>query len=119
MTKSDLQWEFLQCQALLIQYARLQGYKLTEGRGYASEAANAADGGHKRSTHLHRLAKDFNLFVEGKLIRGDHPAWQGLGQYWCALHPLARWGGDWDGDGDTEPGEDDFNHVSFEWQGIK
>jgi hypothetical protein len=109
MSKSNLQWEFVQCLALFVGYARMQGYKLTLGRGYASPAANAADGGHDQSCHLERLAQDFNLFVDDVYIEGDHPAWQDLGQYWCALHPKARWGGDWS----------DFNHVSFEWQGVR
>lgn len=108
MSKSDLQWKFVQCQALLVQYALLKGYKLTEGRGYASAAANAADGGHEASAHLHRLAKDYNLFVDDVFITGDHSAWHDLAQYWESLHPLARWGGDWD----------DFNHFSFEWGGV-
>ena len=71
-------------------------------------AANAADGGHENSTHLHRLGKDFNLFVDGFYITGEHEAWTDLSQYWLALHPKARWGGDWS----------DFNHFSFEWLGI-
>jgi len=113
--KSDLQWEFLQCLALLIGYARMNGYKLTMGRGYASPKANEADGGHPNSTHLHRLAIDLNLFVDvdddGKpdWIEDDHPAWTDLGEYWVWLHTEARWGGSWG----------DFNHFSFEWQGVK
>jgi len=109
MSKSDLQWEFVQCQAIFIQYALMRGYKLTEERGSVSEAANAADGGHPNSCHLHKLAKDYNLFVTDDYITGDHPAWQDLGTFWQSLHPKARWGGDWG----------DFNHISFEWNGIK
>jgi hypothetical protein len=111
MKKSDLQWQFVQCQGLFIQYALMKGYKLTEGRGAVSVAANAADGGHENSCHLHRLAKDWNLFVDGKYITGDHPAWHDLGSYWRSLHPLARWGGDFS--------NKDYNHISFEWQGVR
>jgi hypothetical protein len=109
MKKSDIQWEFVKCQALFVGYAIIRGYKLTEGRGYASAAANAADGGHKRSCHLERLAKDYNLFVGGDWIRGDHAAWRDLGEFWKGLHPRARWGGDWG----------DYNHISFEWNRVK
>jgi len=113
MSKSDFQWEFVQCKAILVMYARLRGYKLTDGRGYASEAANAADGGHPSSTHLHRLAQDFNLFINDdrveRYVTGDSVAWQDLGKFWKSLHERARWGGDWG----------DFNHFSFEWHGVK
>ena len=109
MSKSDLQWEFLQALSLFIGYAALKGAKLTMGRGFASEAANAADGGHPESCHLERLAIDLNLFVDGEYITGDHPVWQDLGAHWKTLHPIARWGGDFN----------DFNHISFEWNGVK
>lgn len=115
MSKSDLQWQFLQCLCLLIGYAKLKGYKLTMGRGYASADANEADGGHPESTHLHRLAIDLNLFIwnEDTLkwdwISGDHSAWDDLHEYWVWVHDLARHGGGWG----------DHNHFSFEWKGIK
>ena len=110
MSKSNLQWEFLKCLADLILFAAgLHGVKLTMSRGYASEAANAADGGHPESTHLHRLAMDINLFVDDEYITGDHPTWHKLGDYWESLHEEARWGGRFN----------DFNHVSFEWRGVK
>jgi hypothetical protein len=115
--KSDLQWEFLQCLAKLIEYVNVinddpddHDLKLTMGRGYASKAANAADGGHEKSTHLHRLAMDLNLFVDGELISdSDHPLWTELGEYWEGLHELARNGRLWK----------DANHFSFEWDGVK
>lgn len=113
MSKSDLQWEFLQCLCLLVGYAKMKGYKLTMGRGYASAAANEADGGHPQSTHLHRLGQDFNLFLwdgeEWVWIKEEDMAWHDLGEHWAWLHELARWGGSWG----------DYNHFSFEWNGIK
>ena len=78
-------------------------------RGYASEAANKADGGHPDSCHLHRLAIDLNLFVDGEFITGSHEAWDVLGEFWESLHLLARNGRGWN----------DANHFSFEWNGIK
>ena len=110
-SKSDLQWLFLQCLAKLIQHNHLLGHKFTMGRGYASEKANAADGGHKNSAHLHRLAIDLNLFVDGEFITGDHPVWHELGAFWLTLHPMARWGGDFS--------FKDYNHFSFENEGVK
>ena len=109
MAKSDLQWEFLQRVAVLVQHTELLGHKMTMSRGYASEAANAADGGHPESAHLHRLAIDLNLFVNNEYVTGDHPVWHELGDFWKSLHPEARWGGDWR----------DYNHFSFEWNGVK
>jgi hypothetical protein len=89
----------------------MRGYKLTQGRGYASPEANEADGGHERSTHLERFGQDLNLFVGGAYITGSHDAWNDLGSYWKSLHPLARWGGDFQN-------IRDYNHFSFEWQGM-
>ena len=109
MKKSDLQWEFLKCLALLIIYAMKQGYKLTQGRAYASKEANEAVGGHPKSTHLHRLGQDLMLFVDDVWIQGDHEAWHDLGEHWKTLHPRACWGGDWG----------DYNHFSFSWNGIR
>ena len=115
MTKSDYQWQFVQCLGLLFGYAMFLGVKLTLGRGYVSPEANAAEGGHERSTHLHGLGQDLNLFVdidddgEPDYIRYGNPMWQKLGEYWESLHELARWGGRWG----------DHNHFSFEWQGVK
>ena len=88
MSQSDYQWKFLQCQSLLIGFARMKGWKLTPGRGLVSPEANKAEGGHEESTHLYGLGQDYNLFINGDWI---------------------RWGGDWG----------DFNHFSFEWQGVK
>lgn len=108
MSLSDKQWRFLKCLAKLIDFADSQGLKLTMGRGYASPAANAADGGHEKSTHLSRLAMDLNLFVDNKFITGDHPAWHELAELWLSLDPEAAWGG----------GFNDFNHFSFRHNGI-
>ena len=51
---------------------------------------------------------DFNLFKDGEWLQdsADHKF---LGQYWKALDPSARWGGDFE----------DGNHYSFEHEGCK
>lgn len=109
MKKSDYQAEYLQHLGLLFHFATIKKIKLTQGRGYASKKANDAVGGHPESTHLHRLGQDLMLHVDGEWIQGDHPVWHILGEFWKALHPKARWGGDWG----------DYNHFSFEWRGVK
>ena len=46
------------------------------------------------SKHLKRLAVDFNFFKDGNLTY-DWNVIKPLGDYWESLHPLNRWGGDW------------------------
>ena len=71
--------------ALLILHAEQLGYQLTLSRGYASEAANKADGGHKTSLHTQRLAQDYNLFKDGKYLSDGsghdvlHDFWDSIG----------------------------------------
>lgn len=92
----------------LFDYAHSLGYDLRMGRGRVSKAANEADGGHERSTHLYGLAMDLNLFRDGVFLTetSDHEL---LGVFWESLHPLCRWGGWWD----------DGNHYSLEHNGVK
>jgi hypothetical protein len=53
------------------------------------------------SQHLKKLARDINVFKDGVWLNKSKDIKQ-LGDYWVSLHPLNRWGGDWDKDGDTE-----------------
>jgi uncharacterized protein YcbK (DUF882 family) len=98
--------------AQLVFFAEQEGYELTYGEAYRSpeEAARLAKlkKGIKNSLHTDRLAVDFNLFKNGKLLRKteDHMV---LGGYWESLHPLCRWGGRF-GDG---------NHYSITHGGRK
>jgi hypothetical protein len=93
-------------QARLIDKATELGYELTEGRGYASAKANAADGGNPNSLHMFRLAKDFNLFKDGDWLRDteDH---RELGVFWESIG--GTWGGRFN----------DGNHYSLEHNGMK
>lgn len=80
----------------------------------------AEDAHHKRGgLHYQRLAQDLNLFVGGQYVRrSDHVAWLAIGHKWQSLHPLCRWGGNWDRDANPlEPGEQDGNHVSLFHEG--
>ena len=90
---NEHQWRFLRDVAMLIQYAERMGFALTLGRGYASEAANRADGGTENSNHRRRLAIDLNLFIDGEYMTNSD-AHAPLGEYWKSLDPLNRWGGD-------------------------
>ena len=57
------------------------------------------------SLHSKRCAVDFNLFVDGRYIRGYHRAWDLMAERWKSYDPLNRWGGDIEG-------KRDFNHFS-------
>lgn len=102
----DKQAKFTVMLAKLIIYADSLGYELTMGRGYASEAANKADGGHERSNHLNRLAIDLNLFKDNRYLvsTADH---RELGEYWEVMG--GTWGGRFN----------DGNHYSIEHNGVK
>lgn len=83
--------------ARLISFAESRGYELTVGEAWRSRAAaeaNAKKGiGIKNSLHRQRLAIDLNLFKDGVYLRKSEDHRQ-LGEYWKALDPLCRWGGD-------------------------
>lgn len=89
----------------LIFFAYKNGYELTFGDAYR---APSVPYGHKNSCHRKRLAVDFNLFKDGAYLTAteDHKE---LGEFWKGLHPLARWGGEFQ----------DGNHYSFEYDGVK
>ena len=106
MTLRQKQSKFAYMIALLILQAYILGYVITFGRGYASEAANKADGGHKKSNHLKRLALDINLFKDGRYLTSTK-AHEPLGLYWESIG--GTWGGRFN----------DGNHYSLEHQGMR
>src|SRR6185369_9566119 len=89
-----------------------QGYELTDGEAYRTPeqaALNAARGtGIANTLHTIRLARDYNLFKNGKYLTTTE-SWRVVGEKWESMHELARWGGRW-GDG---------NHLSLEHEGRK
>lgn len=100
MKRSDIQWDFLQDVALLIQFAKHEGFKLTGGELYRPQAMQdiyLARGYSQvsESQHQKRLAIDFNLFVGEKLQWDKNEHWEKLGAYWIVLNPDNRWGGDY------------------------
>lgn len=112
---SEAQQDHVHCFMLLIQFGESLGYKFTWGDAYRDERVHGKWGVKKsyslsKSTHKIRLAVDINLWIDGEWITdGTREEWSILGKYWKSLHPLARWGGDFD----------DANHFSFEMWGSK
>ena len=98
----------------LIVWCYANGYELTFGDTFRSPEqaqANAAAGkGIVHSLHCQRLAVDLNLFKDGVYQSGTE-AYKPLGEYWKALSPLCRWGGDF-------KANKDGNHFSVTWGGL-
>lgn len=93
----DEQWAFLQDVAKLITFAHEKGFKLTGGELWRTPEqqdiyVKTGRSATKNSYHLRRLAIDFNIFVNGELIKSAQQA-QELGNYWESLHNQNRWGG--------------------------
>lgn len=109
MPELQLQQEFSQSAALLIQHAKSLGYNVTLGEAWRSPeqaAWNAAHGlGIAHSLHTEKLAIDLNLFTpEGAYIT-DATGHTELGAWWKALGDAYRWGGDFS--------TRDWNHYSL------
>lgn len=93
------QWAFLQDVAKLIQFAASSGFTLTGGELYRTPEQQAIYQQKGTTTtansfHLKRLAIDFNIFKDGKLI-SDWQEAKLLGEFWESLSPKNRWGGHW------------------------
>jgi len=85
----------------LIDQAIELGFEVTFGETWRSEA-EAKRRGFEESLHRDRLAIDLNLFRGGEYLR-DSEDYRPLGDFWKGLHPLCRWGGDFN----------DGNHFSI------
>jgi hypothetical protein len=121
MSKSDKQWIFLQNVALLILFAKEQGFKLTGGElkrttsqqllylfGKTLEAVSGflrVTTGRKltktmKSDHLNAMAIDLNIFydIDGDGKKDYNPPKEIskiLGEKWKSYHSDNYWGGDW------------------------
>ena len=100
---------FMQCIGQFIPYIYAQGYAVTAG-----DFARKDNRGHMPgSMHYDRLASDLNLFIlaldnrwESIDSYDEAPVMSNrLGASWKALHPLCRWGGDFE--------TRDLNHFSI------
>ncbi len=107
MTLGDKRRKFTLMIAHLILYAESLGYGVSLGRGYASAAANEADGGHEESLHLDGLAQDLNLYDvgTGEYIR-DSRGHDLLHDYWDRMGGAARI-------------NKDMNHYSLAHRGMR
>ena len=63
-----------------------------------------------KSTHTKKLARDLFRYVNGT-ISWDRKHYEKMGEKWKTMHPLARWGGDFE--------NRDCVHFSFEHNGVK
>lgn len=95
---------FLGHLARLIAHARDLGFVVTGGelwRTPEQQKLHVRAGRSKtlRSQHLKRLAVDLNFFLRddsgGLALCYDKAALQPLGDFWEALDPANRWGGNW------------------------
>ncbi len=90
------------------------GWELSFGECYRTpEQAeiNAQKGiGIAHSLHTQKLAIDLNLFIAGE-FQTSKAAYAPLGAKWKSMHPLARWGGDFQ--------SPDSDHFSLEYGGVK
>lgn len=99
-TLSQKQRRFTRMVGALIQWADLQGFELTFGEVWRTDAQQAlyrTEGKSKavRSRHQDRLAVDFNLFKNGRYMSSSS-AYAPLGEFWKSLDSGCVWGGDWE-----------------------
>ncbi|KKK87036.1 hypothetical protein LCGC14_2757250 [marine sediment metagenome] len=115
MKLSDQQFEFAKDISLLEQWMIKHGYKFTYGEAWRTDTMQKLyyDMGlskiEERGPHGDRLARDYNIWVDGQwiglLIKTDKDYFrikkilQPIGDYWESLNPLNRWGGNWRGFG--------------------
>lgn len=102
MTLSQRQQIFTFNIHLLIDYAYKQGFKLTFGEVYRTLEQqriyfNTGRSKTMNSRHLQRLAVDFNVFLNGRLLNSPAEI-RPLGEFWISLDKDNVWGGDWDRD---------------------
>lgn len=82
----------------LIQYAYDNGYTLTFGEAYRPQFTqeyyySKGLSRTRNSKHLLRLAVDFNIFRDNKLLMRKEDILK-LGSFWKSLSVNNRWGGD-------------------------
>lgn len=115
MKTSVKQRLFTRLMAELTLWVFEQGWEFTDGDAWRAPRVHGKFGVKKtysaaKSLHKVRLAKDNNLWVDGKYIRdGSHPVWKIIGEKWESMHPLCRWGGRFN----------DANHFSMTHWGCK
>jgi hypothetical protein len=96
---SDEQADFLLDFCKLIVFATERGFKVTGGELQRTPEQQALYVKAGRSTtmesnHLRKCAGDLNFILDNKLCY-DKKLLQPIGDFWEALHPNNRWGGNW------------------------
>jgi hypothetical protein len=134
----QLQREFSSCLSALYAKILADGFEFTLGEGYrtpeqaeinalrlidrksvasllgekfpslALAISNSTSAGIKNSVHRDRLAQDLNLF-KGGIWLTHSTDYAPFGAWWVKQHPQARYGGDFS----------DFDHFSFEYNGVR
>ena len=99
MKLSQYQRIFTSNVSKLIEFAYCNNIELTFGEAYRTREQQLIYVQTDRSrtmnsNHLKRLAVDFNFFIDGNLTYKFKDI-KKVGDYWESLHPLNRWGGDW------------------------
>lgn len=115
MSIFNLQVEFSQSAALLIQKAKELGYQVTLGEAWRTPeqaAWNAAHGtGIAHSVHEDKCAIDLNLFFKDGTYITNGVGHTDLGSWWKTLGSNYRWGGDFE--------RKDYNHYSITPDGVR
>lgn len=111
MTLSQKQRAFAKAITILEHWMTVMGYEWTHGDSYRDPRVHGAYGekasySGRYSLHKMRLARDYNLFIDGKYQRTTE-AFKPIGEFWVALGPHVgmelTWGG---------TGGNDGNHFS-------
>ncbi len=106
--------EFTRDVAKLLEFCHARGYGVTFGEAHRTDEQQAIyvkEGKSKVevSQHQKRLAIDLHIWdkVQGAYYISD-TEWREVGEYWKAISPYNRWGGDFGLD------EDDKSHIGWD-----
>jgi len=121
MKLSEKQRLFQKAITVLECYAQtVLGYEFTHGDSNRDPRAHGKFGEKKGyagrwSLHKKRLARDYNLFIDGKYMRKTSD-FNKMGEFWLNMQDMPGFEGitfEWGG----SPGRNDGNHFSFQHQG--
>ena len=109
---SDMQFEFAQDKNILELWMIRKGYKFTYGEAWRTDEMQelyfkkGLSNVKTRGAHGHRLAQDYNIWVNGSLTYAKELL-KPIGDFWKSLNTLNRWGGDFR----VPNGEWDVGHI--------
>ena len=105
MSLSGERIRFSRMISLLTHYIEFLGYEWADDQGKRCDDCPV---GHPRSTHKVGLARDIIIYGPGRAY--PHPNWRIV---YTQLHDF------WDLIGGAERINDDLNHFSIPWQGVR